>query len=171
MIATCLSWRYGRSCRLALLCCCLAVVLACASGRATADMAAGNATVTIELPIAVTRAADLSFSQSMNNPIGAITVTPVEAVETSMTPNQSMAASFTINGGDHTAFSITLPDAVLATNGHDTLLIDDFSADVGSTGTLEQNQCTVRVGAKLHLTAEQASGIYLNTFNIMVAYD
>ena len=138
-----------------------------ASPHAMAASATGMATVTIDLPARLASATALSFGPLTRSASPAtVTVAPVDS-----SPNQPAAATFLINGANNAAFSLALPQTVTATNGHNTLLIDNFSSNIGHAGTAEPNQYIVRVGARLHLTDVRSVGAYTNTFNVTVEYE
>ncbi len=138
-----------------------------------------------DLPIALYKMGDLSFGQIIPSGIaGTVTIHPtygrsmsgVTVVPTSF----SSAALFKVTGRQNTHYVINLPaSASISTTGGAAMLIDHFiavpdsdmlgsppNASLGAGGN-----DVLRIGATLHINANQASGAYYGTFYIVVSYE
>ncbi|PCI06504.1 MAG: hypothetical protein COB81_00350 [Flavobacteriaceae bacterium] len=91
------------------------------------------------------------------------------------------AGTFDVTGENNYTYAITLPGDVILTeviDGTATMTVNAFNcktatdADAGLDGTLNSSGADViTVGAKLAVSATQASGVYSGTFDVTVAYN
>lgn len=135
----------------------------------------GSASVTVVVPISLTKTADLNF--------GAVTAVATPSVVTiaangARTGDANVligggspaAASFTVAGDADRAFTFTLPaGAATLTSGVDTMTVDTWTSDAPATVT--GGSVPVNVGGNLNLGAAQAAGDYTGTFAVTVTYD
>lgn len=135
--------------------------------------ATANATVTILKPIGITKEADLSFAEVSTSatggtvilsPSGSRTISGGVAFPTH--PTQSaQAASFNIHGEDG-AYTITLPEEILLSDGTKSVRVNNFTHS--STGTLKNSSETVFVGGTLNVNGMQEPGTYRNSDDLIV---
>ena len=147
-------------------------------GWITGAASAGSTTITtatIIPPAEVTNTSQLSFASITPNPTdpGIAVVAP----DGSMTCGSSLTCSgtaapagFAVAGAPLNSFTLTLPsEARTITGGADSMIVDGFTSDLGSTGVLSNDgQAIINVGATLHVGANQPLGTYTGsiTFNI-----
>jgi hypothetical protein len=86
-------------------------------------------------------------------------------------------AEFMITGEGSYSFSITLPSSPITltnTNGaNETMIVDSFISNPQTTGNLTNGKQMLKVGANLHVAANQAPGIYISDapFTVTVNYN
>ena len=154
----------------------LLLIAISATGYSQASITA-TATVTILKPLSITKEADMNFAEvTSNESSGTVVLSPNSSRTVSggaSFPSQStqtaQAASFKIKG-EEAAYSITVPEEILLSDGSRTLRVDNFTHN--SAGTLEEGTETVYVGATLHINGNQEPGTYENTsdFRVTVQY-
>jgi len=141
-----------------------------------------TATGTIVTPIAITNSGDMNFGNGAVSATGgtvvldpASTRTVTGGVTLPAVPGTVTAAHFDITGTADYTYSITLPStATTVTSGANTMTVDAFTSNPGSTGTLNAaGTQTVDVGATLNVSALQAAGIYISgtPFDVTVNYN
>jgi hypothetical protein len=144
--------------------------------------ATATATGTIVTPIAITNSGDMNFGNVAVSATGgtvvldpASTRTVTGGVTLPAVPGTVTAAHFDITGTADYTYSITLPStATTVTSGTNTMTVDAFTSNPGSTGTLNAvGTQTVDVGATLNVSALQAAGTYISgtPFDVTVNYN
>lgn len=81
-------------------------------------------------------------------------------------------ARFLVSGEKNTAYIITLPNSVTATDGGaGTTTIDTFASDPSGTGSFPGNgRDTMFVGATMNLGVAQSAGSYSGVYSVIVEY-
>ena len=144
-----------------------------------------SATATVITPINLTKVSDLDFGNiSVNAVAGVVILNPDGTRNTSggvtlpATSGNVSASQFNVMGMQGYTYSITLPPSVMINNtigsGNETMIVDNFVSDppvsgnLGSTGTQ-----TLNIGATVHVSANQAKGIYISPtpFDVSVNYN
>jgi hypothetical protein len=156
--------------------------LAVASSLSAAQNSAttsASATARIIAPITLVKTADLNFGDVVPSGVaGTVTVTPA-AIRTaaggaSLGNGAAVtAAAFTVGGQGSVTYAITLPAAaVTLTTGANTMTVDTFTSNPSGTGLLSSGGSqALTVGANLNVGVAQATGTYVGTFNVTVAYN
>ena len=86
--------------------------------------------------------------------------------------NTHTAAQFSIIGHASTTFAIMLPASVTISNGTSQMSVNDFVSDLGTTATLNSNgEATLNIGATLNVNPGQEPGLYLGSFEVVLAYN
>lgn len=141
-----------------------------------------TATGTIVTPIAITNSGDMNFGNVAVSATGGTVVlapagtrTITGGVTLPAVPGTVTAAHFAITGTANYTYSITLPStATTVTSGANTMTVDAFTSNPGTTGTLSAaGTQTVDVGATLNVSALQAAGTYVSgtPFDVTVNYN
>ncbi len=141
-----------------------------------------TATGTIVTPIAITNSGDMNFGNVAVSATGGTVVlapagtrTITGGVTLPAVPGTVTAAHFEIEGTANYTYSITLPStATTVTSGANTMTVDAFTSNPGTTGTLSAaGKQTVDVGATLNVSALQAAGTYVSgtPFDVTVNYN
>jgi hypothetical protein len=143
--------------------------------------ATANISSTIVTPISISKTVDVNFGNvSVSGTAGTVILTPVGTrsatggVTLPATTGTLTAASFTITGQGSYTYSITLPSSALTiSSGSDVMTIDNFTSSSSTTGTLSSGTQTLKVGATLHISGNQAAGTYLSAapFSVTVNYN
>lgn len=142
--------------------------------------ATATASATILTGISITKVQDMNFGR-LNPGTGGGTatistagvVTPTGDV-TKLAGVTPTAASFTVSGETGYTFTITLPSSdYTITDGSNTMIVNTFLSSPSSSGTISGGGTTLSVGAKLTISAGQASGTYTNGtgFTVTVNYN
>lgn len=160
------------------------VLAACCAGNAMAATATATSSSMVVVPIAVTKAADLSFGRlAAGASSGTVTVSPNGARSFSGSVagvgGTISAAQFNVTGEPGLTYSITLGGSTQLTSGSDNLpftTISDTSASSitsgnVSTGTLTGGAQSIYVGGSLAVSANQAPGNYSGTVTATVDYN
>jgi hypothetical protein len=157
-----------------------AVALLAPAGSAFAQSSAtasATATATIIAPLAMINTADLAFGLvTTSAAAGTIELTPAgvrnsNGGATAITGLAWNAAAFSVTGEVGRTFAITLPASTTIAAGANTMTVNTFTSNLGATGTLTGGVAALNVGATLNVGANQASGSYVGTFNVTVAYN
>lgn len=150
-----------------------------AQTTATTD-ASNNALATIIAPITITEGVDLSFGDIIK---GAGTVTVAtdgeRTIDAAMKSGTQLGAitnaTFTVTGEEGYSYDITLPDdstVVLSLADAVDMPVKSFVSNPATSSTIgEGGTSTIKVGATLHVAADQKAGDYVGTFNVTVAYN
>lgn len=135
------------------------------AGQAQAT-ASFTASVTIIQPIGITTTSNMNFAGLDAKSGGAVTLTPdniriskggVELAD----GNQVSAAAFEVTGEQGFAFSISLPESeYILTNGSESMVIRNFTSNLGNNGDLSNGSKVVSVGATLEVNPNQTPGVY-----------
>jgi hypothetical protein len=141
-----------------------------------------TASAVIIEPITIVKNSDLNFGTIMRgaanstvavSTAGARTVTGGDVTLSSLAP-VAAAASFTIDGSDGAAYTITVPSgAINIAFGINTMSVDTWVTNpAGLTGNFPSpGTVSLLIGATLHVGAAQVSGSYSGTFNVSVDYN
>jgi hypothetical protein len=141
------------------------------------DFAATDATVIA--PITIAKTIDMNFGNLVSTVDGGAIVLPTTGVRTGVAailagPDGSpTAASFTVGGEVDYTYGITLPAAAFNVENGDataaTMEVGTFVSSPDATATsLTGGEETLLVGATITLLANQASGVYTNTTDMIV---
>jgi len=138
-----------------------------------------------DIPISLYKMGDLSFGQIIPATIaGSVTIHPTYGRSMSgvtvLPASFSSAALFKVTGKPNTHYVISLPvSASISTTGGAAMIIDHFiavpdsdilgSPPYASLGAGGYDM--LRIGATLHIGANQVSGEYNGTFDIVVSYE
>jgi hypothetical protein len=160
----------------------IAVLLVAFSANSFAQSSATNSVATaaanIVTPIAITNSASIIFGNVVASAAGGTVILGTDA---SLTPSgvtllsgiTATAAEFTVTGDANFTYYVTLPgnsDVVLAKSGAPSMTLTDFTEN--STGALTGGTENFKVGAKLHVGANQIAGSYISTgFDVTVTYN
>jgi hypothetical protein len=158
------------------------VVLGFATSSFAQVSATATATGTIITPIAISNAGNMNFG---NVAVSAVAGTVILAPASSRTitggvtlpavPGTVSAAHFAVTGTSNYTYAITLPStATTVTSGANTMTINAFTSNPGTTGTLSATGTqTIDVGATLNVGANQAAGTYVSAtpFQVTVNYN
>ena len=138
--------------------------LAMISNVSQAAVATANATSNVIAAISITKVSDLAFG---NGPPG-----DAAKVVAAGTVEDASNASFTVAGQASTAFTLTLPATINMVNGANTIAVNTFTSNAGTTPTIGAGGTfTLFVGAtRAALGATQAVGAYTGTFTATVIY-
>lgn len=106
---------------------------------------------------------------------GTVTGTGSMAAEVS-TPQASGGrgpGTFLVTGDPSRVFRVTLPNRVDITNGAATMRVSNFTSNVPSRGIAlgSTGQFSLRIGARLQVSGNQALGAYSGLFSVTVSYD
>ena len=155
-----------------------------AAGSANAQQAevttAADANAAIIADITLTWGADMDFGDVIAG-AGTVVLTAAASAERSVTGDTELgnstgvsSATFTVGGEGSSTYSITLPSdgTLYIVSGSDSMLVETFTSDPSSTGTLSSGTQTLYVGATLTVGASQAAhSDYRGNFYVRVAYD
>jgi hypothetical protein len=160
----------------------IVLLLFSVSTYAQTTLAANAAAVIIE-PITITQNSALNFGTIMRGSTPSTVVVSTtgvrslgsgDAILSSLAPAAS-AATFTIDGSDGAAYTITIPTlAVNITSGANTMSVDSWTSNPAApiTGNFPSpGTVSLSIGATLTVGAGQASGSYTGTFNVSVDYN
>jgi hypothetical protein len=104
---------------------------------------------------------------------GARSATGVQVISSTFGP-----AAFNVTGESNAGYAVTLPSSatITKTGSAETMTVDTFTSTLSGiglvvTGTLAGTEGSFRVGGKLHVGPNQASGSYSGTFVVTAAYN
>jgi spore coat protein U-like protein len=162
----------------------LAVLAIAGAGSAIAASTTASSTSTVIAPIAITKAADLSFgSFGVGATGGTVTVSPngTRAVSGGAVAagGSPTAAQFNVTGEAGMGYGITLGGTTVLTDGSNTMNftpISDTSASAITSGTVAAGSLTggaqsIYVGGVLTVGANQPAGTYNGTVTATVEYN
>jgi spore coat protein U-like protein len=163
----------------------VAVLALAGAADAMAATATASSTSTVITPIAITKAADLSFgSIAAGGTAGTVTVSPNGTRNvtggTVAAGGTITAAQFNVTGQSGQTYSIDFTGtSTTLTSGSDTMAfstISDVSASTitsgnVSAGTLTGGAQTIYVGGALTVGATQPAGTYSGTISVAVNYN
>ncbi|WP_343667966.1 DUF4402 domain-containing protein [Chitinophaga sp.] len=148
--------------------------------------ATASVTATIVTPIAISKTTDMNFGRvAVTSTAGTVvlaaagtrsTTGGVTLPSTGGTSDVSPAV-FAVSGTANYTYAITLPSSdVTITDGTNTMTVNTFTSSptVASGGTLDASgDQNLRVGATLHVSANQAAGVYTTStpFTVTVNYN
>ncbi|MFA5820281.1 MAG: DUF4402 domain-containing protein [Bacteroidales bacterium] len=162
----------------------LAVVILGFSANSFAQVSAtATASATIIAPISISKTVDINFGNiAVGTTGGTVVLLPAGTRSAtggvslpSAIPGTVTAATFTVTGEGANTYSITLPSTytITKTGGSATMIVNTFTSNPPSSGTLTSGSQTLKVGATLTVNASQVGGVYTNTtgFPVTVAYN
>ena len=143
--------------------------------------ATATTSATIVTPITISKTVDMNFGNvAVSATPGTVILAPAGTrtltggVTLPAVTGTVAAASFTINGLASYTFSITLPVAPLTiSSGGNNMTVNAFTSNPSLPGTLSGGTATLKVGATLNVSANQAAGAYVSAtpFSITVNYN
>ncbi len=136
-------------------------------------------TANIVQPIQINKIADLDFGDIAAGTSSTGTVVVAANGNRTSTGGVSLinsgthtAANFSITGHPNASISIILPASAIINSGSNSMLIDNFISNVGSSTVLNSlGQSSIDVGATLSVDVNQPYGLYTGTFDVIVAYN
>jgi len=145
--------------------------------------ATAKATATIVAPIKISKTSDLSFGNIVaGSSSGTVKIETDNARSHSgdvtlpaLSPGTITAAQFTVSGLPNASYSIAVPASIIITRegGTEIMVVDNITTTPTTSGTLSENgEQTIKIGATLHVEANQAIGTYenANEMTVTVAY-
>lgn len=158
---------------------CISISYAQSAGSATA-----SATIVTPISIQKVNGGDLNFGNIAAGESNGIIILGTDGtrrieggVSLPSTLGNISPAEFMITGEGSYSFSITLPSSPITltnTNGtNETMMVDSFISSPQATGNLTEGKQMLKVGANLHVAANQAPGIYMSDtpFIVTVNYN
>ncbi len=153
------------------------------SAQSPSASATAKVTATVVTPIQITKTTDLSFGNIVaGTSRGTVkietdnshTLSGDVALPTS-SPGTITAAQFTVSGLPNASYSIAVPASLIITRqgGTEIMVVDNITTTPTTSGTLSENgEQTIKIGATLHVEANQAEGLYTNEngMKVTVAY-
>lgn len=145
--------------------------------------ASATASATIVTPIAITKTADMSFGNlATDGTAGTVVLAPAGTRTTTggvtlpSTTGTVAAAAFDVTGEGSYTYSIALPTGdytITKTASTETMIVNTFTSNPTSPGTLTAGAQSITVGATLNVGANQVSGTYENAtgFDVTVNYN
>lgn len=138
----------------------------------------GEASVTIAEPLRVQPLEDLRFGAFLRPPTaGTIIIGSNGSVsgttDISAYPGNRGPARFDMDGEGARLFILRLPNSITISNGSATMRVDRFEANtfVGIIGRFNASgHYDLRIGGRLNVNANQATGEYSGTFEFTVLY-
>lgn len=156
----------------------MAIAVQNVNAQATSATAASSAAANIIAPITLANTDGLVFGNiAASNAIGTVTISPAGARSHTggVTPSvigDFQQAVFQAGGEEAATYAITLPASVTISAGAGlNMTVNNFTSDPVGTGVLGVAGQTINVGATLNVGASQASGEYVGTFNVTIAYN
>lgn len=162
----------------------LTVLACCGAADASAATATATSTTTIVTPIAIAKAADLSFGKFASGATaGTVTVSPNGARTATggalPAGGTVTAAQFNVTGQAGLTYTITLGGSTTLSDGTNTMAftaISDVTASAITTGTVATGTLTggaqsLFVGGKLTVGANQVANTYTGTVTATVDYN
>ena len=138
---------------------------------------------TIVSPISISKVDDMSFGNIAPGIINSGTVslfpngTRASAGGVSLPPASGnvMAASFRVSGNNNCTYNITLPygDFLISDGNGNSMVFNSFTSTPSTEGQLRSGEQLIKVGATLHVGANQVPGNYSNSmgFQVVVNYN
>lgn len=153
----------------------LVVSLATLGAPSSAAQTTGRVGATIASGLAVTSVKPLEFGVIAPDADGSVVVFPdgrrtaSGGLKLLASGDTTFAAEFSVTGAPGATYSIALPGSVVITKGSESMTVSDFSCT--APGNLVGGSATLRVGATLTVPANQPSGRYEGSYNVVVNYD
>lgn len=144
----------------------LALFFGCSVYGQTQATATFMASVTIIEPIGITNTSDMNFSALNAKLGGAVILTPdndrISSGGVKLADGANVSpATFQITGQRGSSFSISLPKGEHSlTNGVESILLKDFTSNLGDSGEFTNETSEIRVGATLDINSGQKPGNY-----------
>lgn len=165
-----------------------ALVMAGGAMAQTTASANGTAKATVIAPITIAAALPLEFGNIVKGTsTGTVTIAAATGIRTDSIPaltpggqkGTMQAGTFTITGEKNFTYSIVLPGTgeIVLKNGDIDLEVDTFTvvSDATNGGGLPLLSTlgagTLKVGATLHMVADQAAGAYSGIYPVIVSYN
>lgn len=144
------------------------------AGIARAVTVNGDATVVIYSVLSATQTQPLNFGiVGADTSAGTVVLSPAGAVTsgTLKTLGAANAGAFTISGQASTPLTITFGNGTV-NNGGSSMAVDTFTSTTvpANSSTDTSGNLTLKVGATLHVGANQTPGTYNGTYTVTVSY-
>jgi len=144
------------------------------------NVATGGAAATILEVLEITPGQALDFgtiaprteASIVNMTVGGVRTLDIgDAQLVPSAPGQN--GTFSISGEANAGFSIAIPTGSINLNsGTSSMTVDNFVSSLGTSSTLDgAGDASLSIGAKLNVAADQASGSYVGTYVVTVAYN
>lgn len=141
--------------------------------------ATANVTATIVEPIKIVKTMDLYFGNivvgdgdgTVRIEVDNTRIMTGDIILPIEMPGTISAAQFIVEGSPNVTYSISVPTSltVVREEGNETMIVDNIITIPESTGTLSENGTQIiKVGATLHVNANQVIGIYKNENGIAI---
>ena len=145
---------------------------------AYAAVATATATANITSTITVSTINGLFFGDISSGAVaGTLILSPggIRTTTGGVTVNTAVAgspATFDVQGTPNATYSISLPAAVVMTDGTSTMVIDNFTSSPVTTGVIgASGQQTLFVGGTLNVSSNQPFGSYTGSLSVTVDYN
>jgi len=140
------------------------------------DSASATASAEIIQPLELQKTADLDFGKIIsNNSAGSVTVhadgSPQSDTGGASTYEEGNRAAFSVEGEADWAYNLTMPASVTLVSGSDSMAValsNSLTNDASVLDSLGEDE--FHVGGELAVGANQASGNYVGTFEVSIAY-
>ena len=137
--------------------------------------ATASTTAILVTPISIAKTTDMHFGTlSASASLGTATldyangVTPAGGVSV-IDAALATTAVFTVTGSGSESISVSVPaGAITLTSGANTMTVDGFTCEQGTTTTLATGSKVLKVMGVLHVAANQLAGTYANAAGLSV---
>jgi len=150
-------------------------------GQARADLpgtASATVQATVKRPITIDKVDDLDFGNVLAGGTSGTVVMPTNGGRfrtggVTLGPLASEGpAIFNVAGDPGASYGITIPSSLTLDHNTDHMTVDAFVSTPSTNGTLDgDGKNVLKVGGTLHVDANQASGVYTQSFTVTVAYN
>ncbi len=129
-------------------------------------------------PIEIICTRDLNFGEIVRSgTAGTVTINAVSGARTASggvylgANGGASAAAFEITGQKNKQFTISLSNSITISNGTSNMTVNAFTTSLtGNAGKFDHDgQGSFQVGARLNVSAQQATGVYKGTFEVTIA--
>ena len=139
------------------------------------SIAFASTTAVLVTPISIAKVVDMHFGTlAASSTAGTATldygnvVTPSGGVSIPAGGVTPTTAEFTVIGEGTSSFDITVPTSITLTGSvSGTMTVDGFVCDGGAATDLASGSATLKVGAVLHVAADQVAGTYSNNTGLV----
>ena len=151
--------------------------------QSSSASATAKVTATIVAPIKIAKTTDLSFGNIIAGTSRGTVKIETDDSRThtgdvtlpTSSPETITAAQFTVSGLPHASYSIAVPASltIVREGGTEMMVVDNITTTPATSGTLSENgEQIIKIGATLHVEANQAEGLYTNEngMKVTVAY-
>lgn len=159
----------------------LALVFVSIEGKAQTATATATASASARIvaPLEIMKDVDLAFGNIAAGPSAGTVTIATDGTRTGnggitliAAGNNSAAAEFSIIGYPDATYTIDLPSSIVIEYNGEQMVVDNFVSDLGSVSQLSSiGEGFLSVGATLNVDANQASGLYTGSFDVIVAYN
>lgn len=152
-----------------------AIGVAAGAPQANAADVTGNASATIQTPIALSEDTAMNFATIIADTSGdVVTLTPagsISAANTSTFSGTAAAGAFSATGGANAAVSISFSTGDTLTGPGTAMPLGTFTTDAGGSPAFDgSGDLAFNVGADLTINAAQTAGAYSGTYTLTVNY-